>query len=213
MFRKPLSKPLKYSLIVWVIVSVTFFLGGAILYFAVTGPVDYSIREFVGRILGLPYDLLMAIVAGVPFFMIVLIVANIIHSGRKKDWKRFWIAIEGGVIFALVFLIVTQLIPFYWSTRNLFESCQPFELDYGSGGPYCLWLRERRKTFGRDYEIWVERPAKIAKPEYGYIIKYPHFSVHDVEKMTAIWTLDGVELRTPEDNKIFIPKAAFTGRR
>lgn len=190
-----------------------FFLGGIILYFTVTGPVDYSIREFVGRILGLPYDLLMAVVAGAPFFIIALIVANIIYSGRKKDWKRFWIAIEGGVIFVLMFLIVTQLLPFYWSTRNLFESCQPIELDYGPGSFYCLWLKERRKTFGSDYEIWVDRPSKMPEPEYGHVLKYPHFSVYRVEEITVSWTQDGVQLRTPEDHKLFIPREAFAGGR
>lgn len=100
-----------------------------------------------------------------------------------------------------------------WSSKQIFQSCQPTTVTYGSNEPYCLTITKYEKTLRSNYRILV---ASQKEPSYGNALNYPDGSViddRDVEKTKVVWTSDGIELEAYLNTKIFIPKKNFIGGR
>jgi hypothetical protein len=80
MSKKEFNKPLKYSLIVGGIVSAFSFFYGGIYTEMIQEGIGFSLENILLALVG-------AIIAGLPFFIITLIITNVIKSVKENDKK------------------------------------------------------------------------------------------------------------------------------
>lgn len=115
-------------------------------------------------------------------------------------------------VFGLLTFIAYK-VDYRFKSKTIYTNCQPSSVSYGSFDPYCLKVKKTYFVTGVRYEIAVNAKNNES---YGYLISYP--GQNNVSGLTAshnivIWTMDGVELKTPQGQSIFIEKALFIGGR
>lgn len=132
----------------------------------------------------------------------------------------------------LLFLVVTQIIDITWSSKVLFKSIQPTEINYGSFDPYCFLVVKENKTFGTRLKIKIINKQLLdGGGDYGFHINYfddyynEYIKDAELKKANVIWENSGVAFEVPmliwakdgnnfdKKYRLYIPKESFIGGR
>jgi hypothetical protein len=116
------------------------------------------------------------------------------------------------VMFFLGVIILTQLIGFSWSREEIFESCQPENIDYQSFGPYCLWIYTEQQTLGIKPLVLIAKKADPNGIHHRLYYPYP-LSQQNISEINVSWHETGIEIKNTSDFMIMIPKNSFVGGR
>lgn len=122
------------------------------------------------------------------------------------------IIIETIVVIFLGIIALTQAIGVSWSQEKILESCQPENIDYKSGDPYCLSINIERQTLGTKTFVKIAKKADPDGIYHGF--NYPYsLNEQNMSEIKVIWSENGIELNTETGFSIRIPKESFIGGR
>jgi hypothetical protein len=132
----------------------------------------------------------------------------------------------------LLLLIVAQTIDITWSSKVIFKSIQPAEINYGSFDPYCFLVVKENKTFHERLKIIIVNKQLVdSGGDYGFHMNYfddyynEYIKSEELKRAKVIWKSDGVTFEIPmliwtnkgndfdKKYKLFIPKESFIGGR
>jgi hypothetical protein len=132
----------------------------------------------------------------------------------------------------LLFLVITQMAGIIWSSKVLFKSVQPHEINYNSFDPYCLLVVKEQKTLGTQLKIKIINDKLYeAGGDYGCHMNYfddyysEYIKGEELKKAKVIWEDNGLILEVPmliwtkngndfnKKYRLFIPKECFIGGR
>ncbi len=112
----------------------------------------------------------------------------------------------------LLFIIVIQILGISYSSKEIFKSCQPTNIDYKSFGPYCLWINIEKQPLSSKLVLVIAKEND--KKGVFHSLNYPNeISETDLAKITVLWNENGVEIKEPSGFKMEIPKSKFIGGR
>ncbi len=114
------------------------------------------------------------------------------------------------LIAVLSLALLAEWVGFTWTERELFSSVQPQGITYDAFGPYGLTILAERHTLSTTH---VVRIAKTQSPGYGVRLNLPPDGLDPERPPAASWTQEGVELRLQDGDRLFVPRAHFTGGR
>jgi hypothetical protein len=114
------------------------------------------------------------------------------------------------VIAALSLAALAEAIGFTWSERELFRAEQPAGITYDGFGPYALTVRRERHTLSTAHVVWITRSRESS---YGVALNLPADGLDPDRPPAVTWTEEGVELKLQDGDRLFVPRAHFTGGR
>ena len=120
--------------------------------------------------------------------------------------------IQNITIFFLAIILLLQFSGLTFKNREIFQECQPQNINYQSFDPYCVTVFVEQKMLNKKTVLAISKKIDI----YGvrHQLDYPYTIANaDKPDIRITWNSDGVEISNSSSFKMNIPKSSFIGGR